>query len=46
MTVENFVGIVWAVFEKKSENDCFLLFLESQSYDFDAIARTRAPLGE
>ena len=49
MTVENFVLIVWTVFEKiekKSKNDCFLaifglilaMFLTSQPYDFDATA--------
>ena len=49
MTVENFVRIVWTVFEKiekKSKNDGFLaifglilaMFLTSQPYDFDAIA--------
>ena len=49
MTVENFVRIVWTVFEKiekKSKNGCFLaifglilsMFLTSQPYDFDAIA--------
>ena len=49
MTVENFVQIVWTVFEKiekKSKKGCFLanfglilaMFLTSQSYDFDAIA--------
>ena len=49
MTAENFVRIVWTVFEKiekKMKNDCFLaffglilaMFLISQSYDFDAIA--------
>ena len=51
MTVENFVRIVWTVFEKiekKSKNDCFLaifglilaMFLTSQPYDFDATALT------
>ena len=48
MTVENFVRIVWRVFEKikKVEKGCFLaifgliltMFLTSQSYDFDAFA--------
>ena len=49
MTVENFVRIVWTVFEKiekKSKIDCFLaifglilaMFLTSQPYDFDSIA--------
>ena len=48
MTVENFVRIVWTVFEKieKKSNYCFLaifglilaMFLTSQPYDFDAIA--------
>ena len=49
MTVENFVRIVWTVFEKiekKLKSGCFLaifglilaLFLTSQPYDFDAIA--------
>ena len=49
MTVENFVRIVWTVFEKiekKTKTDCFLvdfglnlaIFLTSQAYDFDAIA--------
>ena len=49
MTVENFVRILWTVFEtieKKLENDCFLavfglilaMFLTSQPYNFDAIA--------
>ena len=48
MTVENFVRIVWRVFEKidkKSKMAVFLaifglisaLFLTSQPYDFDAI---------
>ena len=49
MTVENFVRIVWTVFEKiekKIEKWLFLaifglilaMFLISQPYDFDAIA--------
>ena len=49
MTVENFVPIVWTVFEKiekKIEKRLFLaifglilaMFLTDQSYDFDAIA--------
>ena len=49
MTVENFVRIVWTVFEKiekKMKNDYFLaifgltlaMLLTSQPYDFDAIA--------
>ena len=48
MTVENFVRIVWTVFEKiekKMKNDCFLaifglilaMFLTSQQYKFDEI---------
>ena len=56
MTVENFVRIVWTVFEKiekKTKNDCFLaifglilaMFLTSQPYDFDAFAHAGAPLG-
>ena len=55
MTVENFVRIVSTVFEKieKSKNGCFsaifglilAIFLTTQSYDFDAIAHTGAPLG-
>ena len=50
MTVENFVRIVWTVFEKiekKIKYDCFsvifglilTMFLTSQPYDIDAIAR-------
>ena len=49
MTAQNFIRIVWTVFEKiekKSKNECFLvifglilaMFLTSQPYDFDAIA--------
>ena len=49
MTVENFVRIVWTVFErieKKLKNDSFLaifglilaMFVTCQLYDFDAIA--------
>ena len=49
MTVENFVRIVWTVFEKiekKSKNDCFLaifglifaMFITSQPYEFNEIA--------
>ena len=48
MTAENFVRIVWRVFEKieKLGNDCFLavfglilaMFLTFQPYDFDVIA--------
>ena len=49
MTVENFVRIVWTVFEKiekKLKNDCILatfglilaMFLTSQRYNSDAIA--------
>ena len=56
MTVENFVRIVWTVFEKiekNSKNGCFLaifglilaMFLTSQPYDFDAIAHAGVPLG-
>ena len=56
MTVENFVRIVWKVFEKiekKSKNGCFLaifglilaMFLTSRPYDFDAFAHAGAPLG-
>ena len=56
MTVENFVQIVWTVFEKiekKSKNDCFLaifglilaMFLTSQPYDFDGFAQAGALLG-
>ena len=55
MTVENFVRIVWTVFEKieKSRKMSFLaifrlilaMFLTSQSYDFDAFAHVEAPLG-
>ena len=52
MTVQNFIRIVWTVFEKiekKSKNECFLaifglilaMFLTSQPYDFDAIAHIR-----
>ena len=56
MTLENFVRIVWTVFEKiekKMKNDCFLaifglflvMFLTFQSYDFDAFEHAGAPLG-
>ena len=56
MTVENFVRIVWTVFEKieeKMKNDCFLaifglilaMFLTFQSCDFDAFEHAVAPLG-
>ena len=55
MTVENFVRIVWTVFEKikKVEKWLFLaifglilaMFLTSQSYDFDVIAHAEAPSG-
>ena len=56
MTVENFVRIVWTVFEKiekKSKNDGFLaifglilaMFLTFQSYNFDAFEHAGAPLG-
>ena len=56
MTVENFVRIVWTVFEKienKSENGCFLtifglilvMFLTFQSFDFDPFAHAGASLG-
>ena len=49
MTEENFVRIVWTVFEKigkKLKNGCFFtifelilaVFLTSQPYDFDVIA--------
>ena len=48
MTVENFVRIVWTVFEKIKKIQkmtvfwpflgVFWLFLTSQLYDFDAIA--------
>ena len=51
MTVENFVRIVWTVFEKieKSRKMAvfghFWLFLTFQSYDFDAFEHAGAPLG-
>ena len=52
MIVQNFVRIVWRIFEKiekKVENGCFsailAMFLKSQSYDFDAFAHAGAPLG-
>ena len=56
MTVENFVRIVWTVFEKTEKKltiDCFLaifgmilaMFLTFQSYDFDAFEHAGAPLG-
>ena len=49
MTVENFVRIVWTVFEKigkKINNECFLaifwltlaIFLTSQAYEFNVVA--------
>ena len=51
MTVENFVRIVWTVFEKieKNRKTTFLaifglilaMFLTSQPYDFDATAHNR-----
>ena len=56
MTVENFVRIVWTVFEKieKSRKMAVFLaifglilamFLTSRPYDFDAFAQAGAPLG-
>ena len=56
MTVENFVRIVWTVFEKieiKAKNDSFFtifelilaMFVTFQSYDFDAFAHAGAPSG-
>ena len=56
MTVENFVRIVWTVFEKSEKSRkmaVFLaifglilaMFLTSQPYDFDAFAHAGAPLG-
>ena len=56
MTVQNFVRIVWTVFEKTEKsrkNGCFLatlglilaMFLTFQSYDFDAFSHAGAFLG-
>ena len=51
MTVENFVRIVWTVFEKIEKSRKWLfgiilaMFLKFQSYDFDAFEYTGAPLG-
>ena len=52
MTVENFVRIVWTVFEKIEKSRkmadfglILAMFLTFQSYDFDAFAHAGAPLG-
>ena len=52
MTVENFVPIIWRVFEKIEQSremavfgQILPMFLTSQLYDFDAIAHTGALLG-
>ena len=53
MTVENFVRIVWTVFEKIKKKSVFgliltifglilAMFLTFQSYNFDAFAQARA----
>ena len=50
MTVQNFIRIVWTVFEKiEKKRKIFgltlAMFLISQPYDFDAFAHAGAPLG-
>ena len=52
MTVENFVRIVWTVFEKIEKSrkmavfwPLLAMFLTSRPYDFDAFAHAGAPLG-
>ena len=52
MTVENFVRIVWTVFEKIKKSRkmavfglILAMFLTFQSYDFDAFEHAGAPFG-
>ena len=44
MTVENFVRILWTVFEKIEKEIEKWLFLTSQSNDFDVFAHAGSPL--
>ena len=52
MTVENFVRIVWTVFEQMEKSRKMAvfglisaMFLTCQTYDFDAFEHAGAPLG-